>query len=328
MPKKLPLVTVLMATYNGEEYVAEQIESILAQTYPNIQIMIADDQSGDQTVSIVRKYEKEYENLILRVNESRLGYVRNFEQLLRNASGLYFAFSDQDDVWVPEKISVMMHAMLQQEADEPGKAVMVHSDSTMINAHGKELFDSYARYRNYFFSEEKDIPTMISKCGVMGNTMLINEPLRNMVLPFDPDVIHHDYWIAVINELFGSRVSLDEPLVRYRIHERNASKKLDLLKKKKTFKPAKLAQLLPYHDNNRYQVLKAVINRFEVSKEDKRPIVLFLQYLRAQNGWIKHYPVMVREGFFKSSIRSHSKLLGRLALASLKPKKTAKAAAK
>lgn len=322
MLQQSPVVTVLMATYNGESYIAEQIDSIISQDYPNIEIMISDDQSSDQTVSILRQYESRYKNIRVSVNETRIGYVKNFELLLQNASGHYFAFADQDDIWLPEKISVMMSAMLKREAEIPGKAVMVHTDSAMISDEGKILFPSYARYRSYFFSHQKDIPTMISKCGVMGNTILINVNLRKIVLPFHLDVVHHDYWITVINELLGSRVSIDKPLVHYRIHDTNTSGKLHLLKKKKALKSMRL---LPYHDNNRYEVLKGILTRFKILEEDKRQILLFLNYLRAQKGWIKHYPIMVKEGFFKSNLRSHSKMLGRLALASLKPKTTAKA---
>lgn len=307
-----------MATYNGVEYIREQIDSILVQTYPNIELIIADDGSSDGTITLLRSYEQNNKNVKVFLNESRLGFVKNFEYLLNKSVGNYFALSDQDDIWEPQKIEVMMKSMRDKEKGFPNVPVMVHSDLKMIDENGTLLFHSYSRQRNYHFSKIKDIPSMISRGGVMGNTILMNEKLRQLVLPFDPNVVHHDYWISVINEIFGCRVSLKETLVRYRIHRNNTSDKMHLLKKNRRIK---LNKLLPYQDNNRYEVLKGIFGRYSISKEDKRPIIIFIQYLRAQGGWIKLYPTMFKEGFFKNNIHTHSKFLGRLTLASFRVNK-------
>lgn len=314
--KKYPLVTVLMATYNGAMHINEQIDSVLSQTYKNIELVIADDGSSDDTVEIIRSYAQGHANVKVHFNHERLGFLKNFEQLLQNAQGQYFALADQDDIWESNKIKILMTAMIAKEKEFPDTSVMVHSDLKMIDEKGALLFPSYARYRNYHYSKAKDIPTMISKGGVMGNTILINEKLRNLVLPFDPHVVHHDYWIAVINELFGHRVSLGETLVSYRIHKYNASNKLQLLNKKNRLKG--IQKLLPYQDNNRYKVLKGILGGYSIVEEDKRSLIIFMLYLRRQSGWIKLYPTMVKEGFFKNNIYSHSKLLGRFAWASWK----------
>ncbi|MDD2828390.1 MAG: glycosyltransferase family 2 protein [Sulfuricurvum sp.] len=321
MRTELPLVTVLMATYNGARHISEQIDSILAQTYSNIELVIADDSSMDETVPILRSYKQKHPNIKLYINQIRLGFVKNFEQLLQKADGKYFALSDQDDIWDHDKISIMMQALIEKEKKRPDAPIMIHSDLKVIDEVGALIFPSYSLHRDYHFSNHKNIPMMLSKGGVMGNTILLNNHLRQLILPFDPDVMHHDYWIALINEIFGFRISLKETLVSYRIHTHNTSNKMHLIsnqhqKNKKN--------ILPYQDNNRYKVLRGILQRFPIEKDDKRPIIIFLKYLREQKNWLKYYRPLYKEGFIKNSIRTHSKLLGRFTLASLKRKQALK----
>ncbi|MDD5065172.1 MAG: glycosyltransferase family 2 protein [Phycisphaerae bacterium] len=316
--KTYPCVTVLMATYNGAHYIEEQLESILHQTYSPITLIISDDASEDKTLEIIQRYGQKDERISISHNEVRRGYVKNFENLLSENSGKYFAFADQDDIWELDKIAILMSAMLVEEQKLPKTAVLVHSDSRMINSNGKIILPSYAAFRGYKFKDQKDVATMISRCGVMGNTILFNDELKKRVLPFHPDVVHHDYWIAVINELFGTRVTLSQQLVSYRIHSKNTSKKIKLFEKEKFEYRVKGESTirLPYYDNNRYEILKGVLSSYPLEKSDKKKLVIFLQYLRARGGWIKLYPKMVKEGFFKNSIHSHTKLIGKFLFAS------------
>lgn len=312
-----PFVNVLMATYNGAQYIQEQLDSILNQTYPYVRLVIVDDASTDDTFLILNEYAQKFPNITLDRNSTRLGYVKNFEQLIANTEGHYFALSDQDDIWELNKLAISMHAMVQKEKMFPAAAVMVHSDLELINSNGVRIHTSYFKYRGYFFHEFKDVAAMISRCGVMGNTILFNQALKKQILPFDLNVVHHDYWIAVVNELIGVRVSLKESLVKYRIHANNASEKRKLFAKNKN---TDFNKLLPYRDNNRYQVLKAILSRFELNLDDKKAILIFMKYLRANKNWLKMYPIMIKEGYFSRSIYKHSKLLGRFLIASLRQK--------
>lgn len=304
-----------MATYNGAQYIEQQLDSILNQTYPNIHLIIADDVSTDDTFVILKKYALKYPNITISRNTSRLGYVKNFEQLIANTDGKYFALSDQDDIWELNKLSVSMNAMLDKEKMFPEKAIMVHSDLQVIDSDGEDLHFSYFKFRGYHFHKLNDVAGMISRCGVMGNTILFNQALKKQILPFDLNVVHHDYWIAVINELKGVRVSLKEPLVKYRIHANNASEKIKLFTKNKN---TDFSKLLPYRDNNRYQVLKAILSRFELDAADKRTILIFLKYLRANKNWLRMYPIMIKKGYLGRGLYRHSKLLGRFLIASVR----------
>ena len=98
-------VSVVMATYNGEPYLQEQLDSIVAQTYPVHELIIQDDGSSDRTVDIARSYELRYPFVHVFVNEQNLGFQENFRTAVMRATGDFVALSDQDDVWFPEKIA-------------------------------------------------------------------------------------------------------------------------------------------------------------------------------------------------------------------------------
>ena len=101
--KKYPKVIVLMSTYNGEQYIKEQIESILNQTYSNMELYIRDDGSKDQTVAILKKYEQDGK---LHFSQGKnMGFINSFFEVMRTSGEAdYYAWCDQDDVWLPEKI--------------------------------------------------------------------------------------------------------------------------------------------------------------------------------------------------------------------------------
>lgn len=309
-----PSVTVLMATFNGQEFLRQQIDSILNQTYPHFKLVIADDGSSDKTFHIIQEYAAQYPNVKFYINASRLGFVKNFEQLIESEEGQYFALADQDDLWDKDKLMVSMNAMLDAESKFHGSPVMVHSDLRMMDESGRLISPSYSKFRGYRFNQYKDVASIISRCGVMGNTLLFNANLKQLILPFGEHVVHHDYWIAVINELFGIRVSLKEPLASYRIHHNNASQKRRLLKKSKNLNDF---VTLPYRDNNRYEVLKEVTRRYQINRDDRRVLLLFIRYLRREEKWLRLYPSMLQKGFFRDrGVSYHSKLLGKFFLAS------------
>ncbi|MEK7198913.1 MAG: glycosyltransferase, partial [Bacteroidota bacterium] len=108
MKANYPLISVVMATYNGERFLSEQLESILSQSYPNIEMIVVDDGSVDSTVALVESYIKRYPAIRLYVNEENLGYIKNFEKGMLLANGEYIALSDQDDIWRKDKLALLM----------------------------------------------------------------------------------------------------------------------------------------------------------------------------------------------------------------------------
>src|SRR5688572_32515873 len=98
-----PLVSIAIATYNGEKFLRQQLDSIYAQSYPNIEVVVSDDRSTDATAGVLEEYRRRH-GLAYGVNETRLGYPRNFERAASMCRGAYIAFADQDDIFLPHKI--------------------------------------------------------------------------------------------------------------------------------------------------------------------------------------------------------------------------------
>ena len=111
-------VAVLISTYNGEKYLEEQLNSILNQTYKNIEIVIRDDGSKDSTINIIKKYQEKYDNIILKEG-TNVGFIKSFFQLLAFANADYYAFCDQDDSWLENKIELAVRALNEVDNSKP-----------------------------------------------------------------------------------------------------------------------------------------------------------------------------------------------------------------
>ncbi len=211
-------VDVLLATYNGEKYLREQLDSILNQTYKNINLIISDDCSNDNTVSILEEYKRKDDRVILYLQEKNIGSNKNFEFLLGKISSDYYMFSDQDDVWHKNKIEICMREMLEKNAD------LVFTDL--------EVVDENLKLINKSFNTKMKLIKKISKYSdyrleylyncVTGCTMLLKT--SNLVdilpLPKNKDILH-DYWIALISSISGKVCYIPESTVEYRQHSKN-----------------------------------------------------------------------------------------------------------
>ena len=133
-------VDVLLATYNGEKYIREQIESILNQTYKNIRLIISDDCSKDNTPEILKEYEKNDNRVELYIQEENLGVVKNIEFLLGKVKDKYYMLSDQDDVWLPEKIEKSLETLINKNVD------LVFGDLEVVDQDLKTMYPSWRFY--------------------------------------------------------------------------------------------------------------------------------------------------------------------------------------
>ena len=206
------LVSIAMATYNGERYVAKQLESILAQTYKNIEVIVCDDASSDDTVSIIEAFAKKDARVRLIKNENTLGYVKNFEKAISLCRGEYIALADQDDIWMEEKIATLKA--------EIGDASLIHSDAYLIDEKGDVFCNSYSRYeRKYLYP--KNIVELVFNPSVTGCSVLFTKKLQEKILPFCKDIYVHDLWISMIAYKADGITYCDKPLIRYRQHRDN-----------------------------------------------------------------------------------------------------------
>lgn len=302
-----PTIAVLMATYNGEMFLKQQLDSILSQTYQNFKIYVSDDLSNDGTLEIIKKYQQNFpEKIFYTVNEVNIGYVENFEKLLKNSSEPYLALSDQDDIWEQHKLELLVENMLCIEAHNKQTPILVHSDLSMIDEDGKLFRSSYFDYRGYKLKEEKDLGHILGPCGVMGNTLLINDKLKKLVLPFPKMLDVHDYWIAVNAELFGKRKTLFKPLVQYRIHKSNVSNSHKHLKKQTVAFFSRDIKL-PNMQTNRKLFLLFLFEKVQ-NVDDMRVLKAYMKYLQLKGNRIRIYINLLKYALVKRDWLFRAKL--------------------
>jgi glycosyltransferase involved in cell wall biosynthesis len=207
---EFPLVSVVLGTYNGEAYLPEQLCSVLAQTYPALEIIAIDDGSKDRTVYILREYAARDPRIRVVVNECNLGFIRNFEKGCRLAGGKYIALCDQDDYWFPEKIEKMVGAI--------GDYPMVYCDSDLcgedLRPLGRRISD-LVHYQSF-----DDCRQLCVFSRMYGHATLITRELFEKASPFLEEV-PHDGWLAYHACLFGGVRYFPEVLVKYRQHAGN-----------------------------------------------------------------------------------------------------------
>ena len=306
---KESLITIIVATYNGELYLREQLESLLNQTFKDYQILIGDDASTDNTFTILKEYEEKYRNINVIQNEKQLGFVANFEKLLIFSETKYIAFCDQDDIWYDDKLEKAIDSL--ESIGREDTPLLFHSDLRVINGEKKILFNSFFQMRGYSFPNNRSVDIMLGRSGIMGNSMVINKVLKDKVLPFPKDLVVHDYWIALINELFGERVTFEKPLLDYRIHNNNSSNSLEKITENKLLKfffDRKVK--LPYHKIKRELVLEELAERFILEERDRVLIEKFLDYLLFRRNKIFLILILFKYNFFRIGVVYKLKLVG------------------
>ncbi|MGL5648732.1 MAG: glycosyltransferase family 2 protein [Clostridium sp.] len=216
--KKNPKVEILMATYNGENYIEEQIESLFNQTYTNWNLLIRDDGSKDRTIEIVKKLEKQYPSKIklLRDNKGGLRAKDNFLELLRNSKENYIMFCDQDDIWLPNKIELTLNKMLEIE-DGP---TLIHTDLKVVDKSLNIIANSFWKFQN-LNPNRKTYNYLIVQNNITGCTMMLNRKLVNLSKGDFPNGTMHDWIISIIASISGKIAYVSEQTVLYRQHPFN-----------------------------------------------------------------------------------------------------------
>lgn len=205
-----PLVSIVLATHNGERFLVEQMDSLISQTYPSLEIIIVDDASTDNTVSIIRSYASRYDFIQFHINDSTIGHIRNFEKGMRLATGEYIALCDHDDIWMPNKIERLMSII--------GNSDLAYCDSELIDDAGNSMQRKLSDIKN-LQGYNSCLPYSIGN-SVSGHSCLFHRRLLQRALPLNESVIH-DWWLAFIGTLETEIKYTDEVLVQYRQHDKN-----------------------------------------------------------------------------------------------------------
>jgi len=217
-------VSVALASYNGDRYVAEQLESILAQTRPPDEVVVSDGGSDDDTVRIAREVLA-HAGTGIRVkiiaDGARLGVTANFERAIAATTGEFVALSDQDDRWHADRIARGLDHLMRQEALlAAGNADLVAADGARL---GVDLYSALGLGPKELaeLSGRDAFAVLIRRNLVTGATVMVRRELLEAALPFPPDWVH-DEWLAIVAAALG-RVAIDpEPLIDYRQHGANA----------------------------------------------------------------------------------------------------------
>lgn len=219
-----PQVEILMATYNGSKYLREQLDSILNQSYDNFILTISDDCSSDDTVSIVEEYVNRYPNKIRRiVSNKRFGNARDhFFYLMKQCDSDYIMFSDQDDVWLSNKIELSINELLRIEKDHKDIPILVFTDQKVVDEKLNVISDSMTDYERLDV-KEISYKKILFQNIVTGCTICMNKTLNNLANKVDDydSIIMHDWWLALVASKFGIVSYINVSTMLYRQHSAN-----------------------------------------------------------------------------------------------------------
>jgi glycosyltransferase involved in cell wall biosynthesis len=296
-----PLVSVVLCSYNGSQYLAEQIDSILRQDYRPLELIISDDASTDNTRDVLKQYET---NPAVRIfyQEKNIGLTLNFAFAAAKANGQLIAFSDQDDIWMENKITKLVAAI--------GDGPLVYSDSLLVDEQGKSMDRKLSDLKRMYTGN--DSRGYILYSCVWGHGMLIIRKLLEQSLPM-PEQVHHDIWIAFLAFQNGGIKYLDEVLTHYRQHSHSTSQTLPE-KNSARIKNSRFVEykkklhwieLMQQHERPAFQSFYRQLVKLYAAKEHKAyvfPLVSFMLKYRkeifmfSKKGWMSQLVEILKQG--------------------------------
>ena len=216
-------IAILLATYNGEKYIAEQIESILNQTEEEWMLYIHDDGSKDKTMEIVKEYEKQYpEKIVVIDGPSTGGAKTNFFYLFHQVEAPFYMCCDQDDVWLPEKIEVTKKEMDNLSRGDEDKPCLVFTELCVVDGELSVIAENMRDYQG-LDCKKVNLNRALIQNVVTGCTMMVNQVMREELLKVTEytDVLMHDWWATLVAVRFGKVSFIETPTILYRQHGNN-----------------------------------------------------------------------------------------------------------
>ena len=294
-------VDILLTTYNTNiEYLKQQIESILTQTYQNFRLLISDDCSEKEEMrQVLEDYKKQDGRIILYLQEKNLGYNKNFEFLLRQAKAKYIMFADHDDIWYPQKVEKSVEKIEKEKVD------LVYCNANQINEKGEIIKQDYFKYKNVPKIKGKNKLTL-SRCIGIGCSQIITDNVKNKMIPFTDEVIAHDWLASFIAGEGKGLAYIEEPLFGYRLHQTNVFGGRNLTQNLNMWKKENGKSYQSYLKYRKEKVIdKAYLDgakmckQYAQKKEDKK----FLEEL------IQYYENLEKSKYFNRNIRQYFKFL-------------------
>ena len=296
-------VSIVMATYNGEKYLEEQIESVLSSTYKDFELHIVDDGSQDQTMEILEGYRSKYpDKLYVSYNEINLGVTSNFLKAINKMTSEYIMLCDQDDVWNMNKIAVTLKRMKQMEV-QFGKElpIAVFTDAYVVDEKLDIIHESFFK-SSRLNPRLTDLPHLLMENKLIGCTVMINQALQRILQgkPLPKRAKFHDSWLGLIAASVGKVGFIKDPTLLYRQHSSNVVGNLSFL-----------SYIISRIRNIRRQ-RRALLELYVQAEEfaslynnliDSRNLEIINRFSKLhQNNFIIRRFILIRYGYLKSGI--------------------------
>lgn len=218
----MSMISVALATYNGEKYIHEQIQSIISQTFADFELIIQDDCSTDATYEILKTYAEKDTRIRLYKNNENLGFAKNFEEIVKKCQSEYIAFADQDDIWMADHLVVLLNIIGSYDM-ACGNALLVNENGvsmgfTMQDIVGmkKQVTPENAKWRLFYDN------------FVQGTASMVRKELCERYLPVPIVVRYHDYWFALIASVQRGIIYTPEIILKYRQHDNNITNNIKM----------------------------------------------------------------------------------------------------
>ena len=205
-------ISIAMATYNGAKYICEQIDSILNQTVHDYELVICDDCSTDDTFEILKRFQERDERIRAYQNNQNLGFKKNFEKIIGLCSGDYIALSDQDDIWLPDHLELLLNGMTHNIQIVCGRPIFVDQNNREL----PKEFDYLKMDSIPSCDEDMVRHILLGTSTFQGASMLIRKDFFDQALPIPEGANYHDSWFAALACFTGGLSYVNKPVMRYR----------------------------------------------------------------------------------------------------------------
>lgn len=294
-----PLISVLVATYNGDLFLRKQLDSIINQTYQDLEIIIQDDGSKDNTLKILQGYATDDSRIRLSQNKSNLGIVKNFYDLISKSNGEYIAISDQDDIWEIDKIEILINNISDSS--------LIYTDSTLIKDDDTPLGVTLLEQLGHAPKSGKFLMNLLTENTISGHACLFKADLKETILKSQHLDYHKSY---MYDQLIGTIASFnngvryyEKPLTRHRIHSSNNHNTLEVEDKsdksdksdKKLLDKRQIARRKERRERKKAPFFHRKVNRTRIKIERARAKLVLLENIFSM------YLVKKRSVFFLKS---------------------------
>lgn len=298
-------VDILLATFNGFSFIASQLDSILAQSYKNIHLIIRDDLSTDSTRRVLEMYALQFpEKITLLPSDKQLGVKGNFSCLMEHSKANYIMFSDQDDIWEEGKIDKTLDKMKELEQKYPSNIpLLVHTDLKVVDRDLNVFSPSFWQYNKIDPLKGHSLNRLLMQNVVTGCTTLINRPLLQLAAPIPEGSAMHDWWLALVAAAFGQIEMIPNVTMLYRQHGQNAlgaqkflsfsyfKRGIDNISTPEIAKQAQAKELLMRYFNRLTGYQKKMLKAFQKLPQVYLPtkVFLILKYRFFKIGFLRNF---------------------------------------